>query len=212
MLDSTSPLDTQHSVRDIQTPDSGSLAEKNTGPILRPLDHSLVPLSREQQQLWSLAQLMPDSLEHMICASVQLPEELDIPVFEQSFYEIIKRHAVWRTSFPMIDGQPVQQVHPAQPVSLPLIDLRSFPATSRENEASRLIEADSQQPFNLAEGPLVRAKLVRLADDDYRLFLSLHRIICDSSSLFQVLLPLLYAFYTAVFADQEPPLHALPAQ
>src|SRR5690348_11295397 len=134
MLDSTSPLDTQQSVRDRQTPNSDSLVEKNTGPILHPPAHGLAPLSPEQQQLWSLAQLMPESLEHIICASVQLPEELDIPVFEQSFYEIIKRHAAWRTSFPMIDGQPVQQVHPAQPVSLPVIDLRSSPVADREHE------------------------------------------------------------------------------
>ncbi|HZO70619.1 MAG TPA: amino acid adenylation domain-containing protein [Ktedonobacteraceae bacterium] len=212
MLDSTSPLDAPNSVYDIQVPHTSPLAEKNTGPILRPLAHDLAPLSPEQQQLWSLAQLMPDSLEHIICASVQLPEELDIPVFEQSLYEIIKRHAAWRTTFPMIDGQPVQQVHPDQPISLPMIDLRPFPAANRENEVSKLVEMESQKPFNLADGPLVRAKLVRLADDEYRFCLILHRIICDSYSLFQIFLPELYACYTALSADQEPLLQPLPAQ
>ncbi len=212
MLDSTSPLDTQNGVYDIQVPHTGPLAEKNTGPILRPLTHGLAPLSPEQQQLWSLAQLMPDSLEHIICASVRLPEDLDIAVFEQSFYEIIKRHEAWRTSFPMIDGQPVQRVHPAQPISLPVIDLRPFPAASRESEASKLVEIESQKPFILADGPLLRAKLIRLADDDYRFFLILHRIICDSYSLFQIFLPELYACYTALLTDQEPPLPDLPAQ
>ncbi|HEU5229812.1 MAG TPA: amino acid adenylation domain-containing protein, partial [Ktedonobacteraceae bacterium] len=212
MFDSSRSLDIQQSESAIPFQNGSPRPEKNTGPILCSPASNVAPLTPEQQQVWSLEQLMPESLEHIICASVQLSEALDISVLEQSLYELIKRHAAWRTGFPMIDGQLVQQLHDPQPIVLPVIDLRPFPAASREHEAIKLAEAESQKPFTLEDGPLVRAQLIQLADEDYRLLLVLHHIICDTYSLFQIFLPELHACYHALLASQEPSLPALSAQ
>jgi len=171
-----------------------------------------IPLSFGQQQLWFLAQLMPDTPVYTECATIHLPGPLNVTALEQSYNEILSRHEAWRTSFPLVDGQPVQLIHPAAPVSLPFVDLRHLPAAERETEALRLIAEDAQCPFDLVNGPLQRALLVRLGDEQHQLFLTLHHIIFDGFSLYQVFLPELRTLYEAFAQGQSSPLPALPIQ
>jgi amino acid adenylation domain-containing protein len=171
-----------------------------------------VPLSFGQQQLWLLAQLMPDTPVYTECVTIHLPGPLDVTVLEKSYTEILRRHEAWRTSFPSVDGQPVQLIHPASPVSLPLVDLRHLPEAERETRALQLVTEDARRPFDLASGPLHREMLVRLSDEQHRLFLTLHHIIFDGFSLYQVFLPELQTLYNAFLQGQTSPLPELPIQ
>src|SRR5256714_10390440 len=125
---------------------------------------SIAPLSFGQQQLWLLAQLIPDTPVYNESVTVHMPGPLDVAAPEQSFNEILRRHEAWRTSYPIVDGQPVQVINPAPHLTLSPVDLRHLPEGEREAEALRLATEDAQEPFDLAYGPLLRATLMRLTD------------------------------------------------
>src|SRR5579872_45767 len=187
---------------------------------IRPSQKTVAPMSFGQQQLWLLAQLMSETLVNQVypvyteCVTIHLPGSLDIPTFERSFNEVIRRHEAWRTSFPLVDGQPVQMVHPYQPLRLPVVDVRAFSLSVEERESSavRLAAQEILQPFDLANGPLLRTLLVQLSDSEHRLFLTLHHIIFDGYSLYQIFLPELRTIYDAFRRGEPSPLPELPIQ
>jgi surfactin family lipopeptide synthetase A len=179
---------------------------------LRPSQKTVAPLSFGQQQLWLLGQLMSNTPVYTECVTIHLPGPLDIIAFERSFNEIIRRHEAWRTSFPQVNEQPVQIVHPFVPLPLPVIDLRSLTVEERETEAVRLASQEILQPFDLANGPLFRTLLVKLSDTEHRLFLTLHHIIFDGYSLYQIFLPELRTIYDAFLRGEPSPLPELPIQ
>src|ERR1051326_1357556 len=171
-----------------------------------------VPLSFGQQQLWLLAQLIPDTPVYNESVTVHMPGPLDVAALEQSLNEILRRHESWRTGFPIVDGQPAQMIHSSLQFSLSPVDLRQMPRHEREAEALRIATEDAQQPFDLVHGPLLRATLVRLDDMDHRLFITLHHIIFDGVTIYQVFLPELRALYEAFATGQPSPLPELPIQ
>ena len=123
------------------------------------------------------------------------------PALEQSFAEIIRRHEALRTTFPIIDGQPVQQIE-AVDYHLPMVDLSPLPADQRELEAARLIEMARQIHFDLISGPFYQIRLLRLsAEQKHVLLISIHHIIFDEWS-YDILCRELAAFYDA-FNRQE---------
>jgi hypothetical protein len=146
------------------------------------------------------------------CVTVHLPGPLQATILEQSFNEILRRHEMWRTTFATVDGQPVQVIQSATMIPLPLIDLRGLPEEERETEALRLATEDAWRPFDLTHGPLLRARLMRLSEEDHRLFLTLPHIICDGVSIYNVFLPELAALYEAFSAGKPSPLPELPIQ
>ncbi len=188
----------------------GSLSpqETRTRSIKHYTTGETAPLSFGQQQIWLLSQLVPDKPVYNECVTIHLPGPLDVEVFEQSLYEILRRHAAWRTSFPLVDGLPVQRIHPPTLLKLPVTDLRCLPEDEREAEALRVATDDACVLFDLANGPLLRAKLVRLDDEMYRLFLTIHHIIFDGVAIYQVFLPELSAVYASLLADRPVSLPA----
>jgi non-ribosomal peptide synthetase component F len=98
---------------------------------------------------------------------------LDTPVLERSFNEILRRHEAWRTSFTVVDGQPFQMVQASLAVSLPVVDLRRLPKDQRVREAVNIATNDARTPLDLGRVPLFRAKLVRLEEEEFRLYLTL---------------------------------------
>ena len=173
---------------------------------------NFAPLSFGQQQLWLLAQLLPNPAVYNECVTVRLPGPLHVETLEQSLNEILRRHEAWRTSFPVVDGQAVQHIHPSLSLSLPVVDLRHLPYNEREAEARRRAVAEAQQPFDLSNGPLLRATLTRLDDEDHRLYLCLHHIIFDGVTMYQVFLPELRTLYEAFASGQPSPLPPLSIQ
>ncbi|MBK9945446.1 MAG: amino acid adenylation domain-containing protein [Kouleothrix sp.] len=168
-------------------------------------------LSFAQERLWFLDQLEPGSAFYTIPTMVRLRGPLDAPALQAALGQLAQRHESLRTTFATIEGRPVQVVAPTPALSLAEHDLRDLPAPTRMAAAQQLAEAIIQQPFELARGPLLRAALLRLADDDQLLLLALHHTIGDGWSL-GVLVRELVACYRASAAGQPAELPALPLQ
>ncbi len=190
--------------RSPQTPAEDTIPRRSRG--------SVAPLSFGQQQLWLLSQLLPDIPVYNERVTIHLPGFLDVNALEQSLNKIIRRHEAWRTVFPLVDGEPVQAIQPTLNLELPVVDLRYLPEAQREAEAVRLASEDARLPFDLARGPLLRAMLIRLRDEEHRLFLTLHHIIFDGISIYRLFLPELHTLYEAFSAGQPSPLPELPIQ
>ncbi|HZF13330.1 MAG TPA: amino acid adenylation domain-containing protein [Thermoanaerobaculia bacterium] len=173
------------------------------------------PLSFSQQRLWFIDRLEPGSATFNLADALRFQGRLDPVLLARVLAEIVRRHEVLRTAFPVVDGHPVQQVAPPGPLPLPLADLAGLPAAAREREARRLAEAEAAAPFDLARGPLLRARLLRLGATDHLALFTLHHIVSDGWSL-GVLVRELTALYAAGISEQasgEPsPLPELPIQ
>src|SRR6266567_4047648 len=173
---------------------------------------SALPLSIGQQSLYFLSQLTPDVPVYNECVTLHLRGSLDFTIFEQSFNEILRRHEEWRTCFPIENEQPVQRINVYQPLTSPVVDLMHLPEAERETEALRLAAEDAEQPFDFTHGPLLRTLLVRFSNQDTRLFLTMHHLIFDGFSLYQILLPELHEIYEAFLEGRPSPLPELPIQ
>ena len=125
-------------------------------------DVFLFPLSFAQQRLWFLQQMNPQSPAYNVPVASRLLGKLNVKAMEQALNEIVQRHEALRTTFQMVDAQPMQVISPRAALVLPLHDLTHLPETAREAEAHRLMLENLRQPFDLANGPLIRAALLRL--------------------------------------------------
>ncbi|MET0624306.1 MAG: condensation domain-containing protein, partial [Pyrinomonadaceae bacterium] len=170
-----------------------------------------LPLSFAQQRLWFLQMLEPNSSAYNIPAAVRLLGALDVAALERSLSEVVRRHEALRTTFHLVDAQPVQRVAPAQEVRLPFTDLQGLPAQEREAHARQLITAEAQRPFDLAAGPLLRAGLLKLDEEEHVALLTMHHIVSDGWSI-EVLVKELGALYEAYSTGAESPLAELPVQ
>ncbi|MBW4635046.1 MAG: amino acid adenylation domain-containing protein [Iphinoe sp. HA4291-MV1] len=163
-----------------------------------------VPLSFAQQQLWFLDQLQPRSSAYNIPVAIHIEGRLNAATLEQSLNKIVQRHEVLRTTFMTVDEQPVQVIHSAPSFVLPIVDLQQLPKSNREAQTLQLAAQEAQQPFDLKRGPLLRAKLLRLAEQEHTLLLTMHHIVSDGWSL-GVLVRELATLYDA-FANSRPTL------
>jgi amino acid adenylation domain-containing protein len=177
----------------------------------RPQSDAPLPLSFAQQRLWFLDQLVPNSPAYNVPTSVRLSGPLDPDVLQQTFTELLRRHEILRTSFPMRDDQPHQLIAPPATFHLPLMDLSQLAAEQREIELQLLADQEAQRPFDLEGGPLLRAALVRLADDDHGLLFTTHHIVSDAWSI-AILIKEISTLYAAFAAGAPSPLPELPLQ
>ncbi|MBA3947366.1 MAG: amino acid adenylation domain-containing protein, partial [Herpetosiphonaceae bacterium] len=181
-------------------------------PSLQPVPRDgVLPLSFAQQRLWFFDQLEPGTATYTIPATLRLEGQLDDAALEHSFTALVARHEVLRTTFPLVDGQPVQHIAPPAPCLISRIDLQAFPAEQREAEAHRLAQVEIQRPFDLVQGPLLRVTLLRLAPDDHVLVLAMHHSISDGWST-GILVRDLATCYLAFHHGQVPELPPLPIQ
>ncbi|NQE32470.1 non-ribosomal peptide synthetase [Microcoleus asticus] len=171
-----------------------------------------LPLSFSQQQLWFLCQLAPDTPFYNEPITIRLPGSVNIVALERSISKIIKRHEILRTTFALVNGQPVMVIQDAFNFALPVVNLEELPETERETEALRLATLEAKQPFDLAQGPLMRATLMQLAETDCRLFLTTHHTVIDAVSVYSVLLKEVAELYTAFSLGLPSPLPELPIQ
>ncbi|WP_414568360.1 amino acid adenylation domain-containing protein [Nostoc sp. CCY 9925] len=175
--------------------------EKNT---------SIYPLSFAQQGLWFINQLTPDSPTYNIPIIITFQGCVNLKALQDSLNEIIRRHEVLRTSFTLVDGQPVQVINQAVPLTLDVEDLRSLSQGERIQQAQRLAREFAQQAFDLSAQSLLRAKILYLNDKNYQLLVTLHHIIADGWSI-SLLIKELAALYEA-FSLGKSPLPELPIQ
>ena len=170
------------------------------------------PLSAAQQQIWLHAHLAPELPLYNEPFTIRRRGSLDVAALEAALGEIVRRHEAWRTTVQVDGSHPVQVVQPAAAIHLPVVDLSGMPVAAREAEAARLATEDARRPFDLEGGPLLRALLVRIDDEDHRLFLTVHHIVLDGVSIYQILLGELTALYDAFAAGRPSPLREVPVQ
>src|SRR5215210_570001 len=178
------------------------------GPRKRTADP---PLSFGQQRLWFLDQLVPGEPFYNLASTLRLSGKLDVPALERSLGEITRRHESLRTTFRPGDGQPVQVIGPAAPLTLSVEDLGSLPRAEREAAALHLAREEARRPFDLARGPLLQATLLRLAAEEHVLLLTIHHIVFDGWSA-GVLWRELGELYQAYVTGHRSPLAELPIQ
>ncbi|HVM13413.1 MAG TPA: amino acid adenylation domain-containing protein [Egibacteraceae bacterium] len=185
------PLDGQSAQRDVSGgsevnsgmagdggPASGRAAagdEATVGPAY--------PLSFEQQRLWFLHRLDPDNPAYNIVSAAGLSGVLDVPALQDSIDAVVERHEVLRAAFRDADGEPLQVFAPPSPVALPVVDLLDLAAGERDAELQRRATAEARRPFDLEQGPLLRAVLFRLAPQEHVLLLVVHHIAIDAWSM-----------------------------
>jgi hypothetical protein len=171
------------------------------------------PLSHEQEQIWLLDQTAgKQSALHNESITIHRRGRCDPTLMERSLAEIIRRHEIWRTTFEVVEGRPVQVVHPPPPFSLPVTDLRSLPPSERHKKAVDLATQDARQSFDLKQGPLLRARLITLDDEEHRLYLTAHQIIVDGITVFDLFPFELTTLYESFAAGKSSPLLELQTQ
>ncbi|WNG36166.1 amino acid adenylation domain-containing protein [Archangium violaceum] len=169
------------------------------------------PLSFAQQRLWFLDQFEPGSAFYNLPAALRLSGKVDTEALRRAFAELVRRHESLRTTFNTRDGQPVQVIAPALSLPLEVVDLQDVPTSERETRAQQWVLQETQRPFDLANGPLLRTSLLRLNSEDHVLVLVMHHIVSDGWSM-GVLVREVAALYAAFAAGRQPSLPALPVQ
>jgi hypothetical protein len=169
------------------------------------------PMSFAQQRLWFLDQFEPGNSNYNIPVAVRLKGPLNVAALHESLNEIVRRHETLRTTFTITDDDPVQVIAPKLVLPLPVLDLGGWPEREREAQARRLAGEEALQPFDLTRGPLLRAALFRLQEDEHVALLTMHHIISDGWSI-SVLIRELTTIYAAFSKGAPSPLPELPIQ
>lgn len=169
------------------------------------------PLSFAQARLWFLDQLETGNPAYNIAFALRLKGALNLAVLEDSINEIVQRHEALRTTFAVVNGQPIQVIAPALPLSLALVDCQEIPVSKRESQVKRLTTQEIQQSFDLTQGSLLRAKLLCLSQQEHILLLTMHHIVADGWSA-EVFLQEMAALYKALLTNKRSPLPELPIQ
>ena len=171
-----------------------------------------LPLSRAQQRIWFLEQLYPGKPTYNLPSSLRMTGALDIAALKRAFTEVVARHEILRTTFHPDETEPVQKVHPPSPFPLPLIDVTNLQDDDRKEALMRhLVRTLAARVFDLQQGPLVRACLIREAPNTHVFVLALHHLISDGWSE-SVLRRELSSAYAAFRTAQVPTLPPLPIQ
>lgn len=190
---------------------NGSNQARQVPPIHVMARDRALPVSFAQERLWFLDQLEPGNPAYNLPAAVRLSGALDLVILEQSLNEILRRHEALRTTFTLVEGQPVQIITPLASCRLAVMHLEGVPKAEQEAEVQRLASEAVQRPFDLAHGPLWRAQLLRLTPEEHVLLLTMHHTVCDARSV-EVLCRELLVLYDAFSAGQPSPLPELPVQ
>ncbi|KAF0865635.1 non-ribosomal peptide synthase/polyketide synthase [Pseudomonas sp. LD120] len=167
-------------------------------------------LSYTQESQWFLWQLEPDSTAYHITTALRLTGELDLDALRHAFDTLIARHETLRTTFSEDDGTAVQVVHPPAPLDIEVIELHAG-GLSYEAQVHALTDSQCQPPFDLRNGPLLRAKLLQVAADEHVLVLTQHHIVSDGWSM-QVMVEELIQLYAGYRQGRTVSLPDLPIQ
>jgi acyl-CoA synthetase (AMP-forming)/AMP-acid ligase II len=140
-----------------------------------------LPLSLGQRRIWFIEQLEPGRSTYHMPAAIRLRGHCDAGALAASFSDLVQRHEALRTRFSVHDGEPHQDIVPTHACTFALSteDLRHFPVVEREALARARTAEEVAGPFDLTNGPLVRARLLRLDEQDHLLVFVIHHIVSD---------------------------------
>jgi len=182
-----------------------------SAPPLVPVAGNDLPLSFAQERLWFVDRLEPGSPTYNMPAVVRLHGALDVAALERALDALARRHESLRTVFPTVDGAPVQRVLPAAQLPFSIEDLAPLAEAEREETVVRRATEWAWRPFDLQAGPLFRAGLLRIADDDHVMMIAMHHIVSDGWSM-GVFFRELAESYGAFLDGKEAALPALPVR
>jgi len=185
--------------------------EDAINPIARIPRNGSFPLSFAQEPILMLARLFPALHQFNIPAAYRLRGPLNVVALKQSLMRLIDRHEALRTVFPVENGKHYQSIIESLSINLDVIDLHELPETERESKATELSREESQQPFDLAHGPLFRVKVFRLSVDDHILAVTVHQVISDGWSMMLFFRDLAELYRGSLHAEQSQ-LPDLPIQ
>jgi amino acid adenylation domain-containing protein len=168
-------------------------------------------LSFAQQRLWFLDQLDPGTALYNIPFTVKIRGRLHVEPLRMAFEHVVHRHEVLRTTFSVRKGHPLQVVHPPERWALPMVDLSGRTDPELEVEVQRRVQELARQAFALDQGPLLRAMLLRLSNDQHVLVMCMHHIVSDGWSV-GVLVEEVSRLYQAFSAGRASPLPPLTLQ
>jgi natural product biosynthesis luciferase-like monooxygenase protein len=180
-------------------------------PVRRTPRDEVLPLSFNQQRLWFIEQLEPGNAAYNMPGAMLMKGRLDSEALQMALCEIVRRHESLRTTFSEVAGHPVQVVGEATPLGLPVIDVSDVPEAERRAEALRRANEEVRLPFDLSKGPLMRASLLRLREEEHVLVVAVHHIAGDGWSM-GLLVGELEALYEAFSTGQPSPLPELEIQ
>jgi amino acid adenylation domain-containing protein len=190
-----------------QRGEQGSIAP----PIAKAPRDQRLPLSFAQQRLWVLDQMEPNNPLYNIPRALRLIGPLNVEALESALNGVVDRHEVLRTTYGAEKGQPFQTVADHLYQKLETVDLAVLPTGDRDDEAHGLVAQEATTPFDLAAGPIIRYRLLKLADEDHILVVNTHHIADDGWST-GILLRELTDLYEAALANQPSPLEPLEIQ
>jgi amino acid adenylation domain-containing protein len=197
----------EQAVRAEQAPGDGRLelapaAADRTGPQ---------PLSFAQSRLWFLEQLGEFGSAYSLPVAFRIDGVLDVPAFERSFAEMIRRHEILRTHFGIEHGEPVQVVDPAGSFSTASFDLSGLTVPERAAAQARILADESARPFDLRRDALLRVTLLRLAPEQHVAAIVMHHIVSDAWSI-AIMMRELTVLYESYAAGLPSPIPELPVQ
>jgi len=169
-------------------------------------------ISFEQERMWLLEQLSPGNPAYNIRGAIQITGRINTDILEQSINEIVRRHEILRTTFNIVDGEPMQIIGSPFKIELPVIYLQELSTTEREREVQRLATQIVLSPFNLSKNPLWRVSLLRMESDRHILVLSMHNIICDGDRSMGIFFREIAALCEAFSSGRESGMAELPIQ
>lgn len=189
-----------------ESPHSGNGAVK-------PLADDIValPATARQHGFWYLDQLEPGNTAYNIAVRFRLHGPLHVEHLTQALNEIVRRHESLRTVFAEVDGVPMQVILPQLRIPVPLDDIRDIAEPERQERARALAVEEARRVFDLANGPLIRARLTRVADQDHVLLVTIHHIVSDGWSI-GILTNELGVLYDANVRGHRSPLPELEIQ
>ncbi|RUU82168.1 condensation domain-containing protein [Mesorhizobium sp. M7A.F.Ca.MR.362.00.0.0] len=192
----------------INEPNDPTNAVQAIEALSRPLR---IPLSFHQQRLWFLSHLESGSEACHIQLGLRVRGQLDEVALHSALNCLMARHEVLRTTFAVEDGEPFQQIRPVDVVPLKREYLPAPAEGEAEEILTELMRYEGQAGFDLEAGPLIRARLARLREDDHLLLITMHEMVSDSQSR-EILLRELSEFYAAAQEGRVARLRALPVQ
>ena len=167
------------------------------------------PASPMQQRMWLFDVMDPGNPVYNLPAAFRMKGPLDIPALRRALNEIFRRHEATRTTLQWQDDEPVQVIAPSLTLPLEPIDMRAMPAPQREAELLRQMRAAANASFDISTGPLVRAELYLLDENENALFFMPHHAVWDGWS-FDIFLSELATLYDAFHRGLPSPLAELP--
>lgn len=183
----------------------------SAAPVLEKRGHSRCRASHGQERIWFLDQLGISGRAYIMPFAAELEGPLDVGALELTFREIVLRHEVLRTRFELEDGGAMQVIDQHVQFRLERLDISGLPRDQRETEVRRLMEEQISKPFDLARGPLFRAKLIRTGETIHVVLVSMHHIVSDGWSV-RVLMREVGQLYASFCSASSPSLPELPIQ